>query len=62
VTAGLLPPRIRAGFGMRWDARHERRCARLLAPVLAVYRVLPRVVREAPRSVITRRYRRRAVG
>ncbi|RII95924.1 DUF2236 domain-containing protein, partial [Clavibacter michiganensis subsp. insidiosus] len=35
---------------------------RLLAPVLAVYRVLPRVAREAPRSVITRRYRRRAVG
>ena len=62
VTAGLLPPRIRAGFGMRWDARLERRCRRLLAPVLAVYRVLPRIAREAPRSVITRRYRRRAAG
>ena len=62
VTAGLLPPRIRAGFGMRWDARLVRRCRRLLAPVLAVYRVLPRIAREAPRSVITRRYRRRAAG
>ncbi|WP_246865172.1 oxygenase MpaB family protein [Clavibacter sepedonicus] len=62
VTAGLLPPRMRSGFGMRWDARLERRHARLLALILAVYRVLPRVVREAPRSVITRRYRRRDAG
>ncbi|RII96912.1 MULTISPECIES: oxygenase MpaB family protein [Clavibacter] len=62
VTAGLLPPRIRAGFGMRWDARIERRHARLLTPVLAVYRVLPRVVREAPRTIVTRRYLRRDAG
>ena len=62
VTAWLLPPRIRAGFGMRWDARLERRCTRLLTPVLVVYRVLPRLVREAPRTVITRRYRRRDAG
>ncbi|RIJ51201.1 DUF2236 domain-containing protein [Clavibacter lycopersici] len=62
MTAGLLPPRLRSGFGMRWDARIERRYDRSLALILAVYRVLPHVVREAPRSVITRRYRRRDAG
>ncbi|WP_316291640.1 oxygenase MpaB family protein [Clavibacter michiganensis] len=62
MTAGLLPPRIRSGFGMRWDARLERRHARLMASVIAVYRVLPRAVREAHRSVITRRYLRRDAG
>jgi uncharacterized protein (DUF2236 family) len=62
VTAGLLPPRIRSGFGMRWDARLERRFARALGVILAVNRLLPRAVREAPRTVITRRYRRRPVG
>ncbi|RII90625.1 DUF2236 domain-containing protein, partial [Clavibacter californiensis] len=35
---------------------------RLLAPVLAVYRALPRVVREAPRAIVTRRYLRRDAG
>lgn len=62
VTAGLLPPRLRAGFGMRWDARLARRFEHRLGSLLVVYRLLPRVVREAPRSVITRRYRRRDVG
>jgi uncharacterized protein (DUF2236 family) len=62
VTAGLLPPRIRSGFGMRWDARLARRFGRALGAVLAVYRLMPRAVREAPRSVITRRYGRRDVG
>jgi uncharacterized protein (DUF2236 family) len=62
VTAGLLPPRIRSSFGMRWDARLERRFARALAVILAVHRLLPRAVREVPRTVITRRYRRRLDG
>jgi uncharacterized protein (DUF2236 family) len=62
VTAALLPPSIRAGFGMRWDARLERRATRMLGALLAVYRLLPRVMREAPRAVITRRYRRRDAG
>jgi uncharacterized protein (DUF2236 family) len=62
VTATLLPPRIRAGFGMRWDARLERRSTRMLGVILAIYRRLPRMVREAPRVVITRRYRRRDAG
>jgi uncharacterized protein (DUF2236 family) len=59
VTAALLPPRIRAGFGMRWDARLERRAARALGVILAVYRRMPRALRDAPRTVITRRYLRR---
>ena len=62
ITAGLLPPRLRPGFGLRWDARLESRFSRWLGCLLAVYRVLPRRVRESPRSLISRRYRRRDVG
>jgi uncharacterized protein (DUF2236 family) len=59
VTAALLPPRIRAGFGMRWDARLQRRSNRMIGTILVIYRLLPRVLRESPRAVITQRYRRR---
>ncbi|ALD13590.1 hypothetical protein AES38_12310 [Clavibacter capsici] len=62
VTAGLLPPRLRAGFGMHWDARLQRRFDRVLRAMLAVNRVLPQVVRDAPRAVVTRRYLRRDAG
>jgi uncharacterized protein (DUF2236 family) len=61
VTAGLLPPRIRTGSGMRWDARLQRRFDRVMRVLLAVNRVLPQAVRDAPRAVITRRYLRRDV-
>jgi uncharacterized protein (DUF2236 family) len=33
-AVGLLPPAIRAGYGLRWDARH----ARALAVVAAISR------------------------
>ncbi|MBM7026155.1 oxygenase MpaB family protein [Clavibacter zhangzhiyongii] len=62
VTAGLLPPRVRTGLGMRWDARLQRRFDRVLRMLVAVNRVLPQAVRDAPRSVVTRRYLRRDVG
>jgi len=33
ITAGLLPPRLREGFGLVWDARREARLAALVASV-----------------------------
>ncbi|MDA3806062.1 oxygenase MpaB family protein [Clavibacter sp. CT19] len=62
MTAALLPPRIRAGFGLRWDARLERRATRAISAILVPYRWMPRCVREAPRTVVTRRYARREAG
>ncbi|MFT7711008.1 oxygenase MpaB family protein [Clavibacter tessellarius] len=62
VTASLLPPRIRAGFGLRWDARLERRATRAIGAILVVYRRLPRRLRESPRTLISRRYARRDAG
>lgn len=47
VTAGMLPPRVRAGLGWSWTGRDSRREARLWALVRAVYPRLPRRVRGA---------------
>jgi len=40
LTVGLLPPPLRAGYGLSWDSGRE---AALLAAGLAVRQVLPRV-------------------
>jgi len=54
VTAGLLPPRLRAGYGMRWNSLDER----LLSGVAAVSRVsvpvLPRRLRRPPAFLMPR--------
>ena len=36
VTAGLLPARLRAAFGLAWDARQEARLAALCASARAL--------------------------
>ncbi|MWV57302.1 oxygenase MpaB family protein [Rathayibacter sp. VKM Ac-2754] len=48
MTAGLLPPHVRAGFGFRWSPRQQARFDRALARTFAVYRLLPTAVRTAP--------------
>ncbi|SMH31476.1 Uncharacterized conserved protein, DUF2236 family [Rathayibacter oskolensis] len=48
MTAGLLPPGVRAGFGFRWSPLQEARFARALSRTFAVYRLLPTAVRTAP--------------
>jgi len=44
VTAGLLPPPLRAQYGLAWDERHEARLARTWPRLRAVRRALPRRV------------------
>ena len=46
VTAGLLPPNVRAGFGFEWDDHRERELRRFLRRFATVNRWTPRVVRE----------------
>jgi uncharacterized protein (DUF2236 family) len=46
VTAGLLPPIVRAGFGFEWDQHRERELRRFLHRFAVVNRLAPRVLRE----------------
>jgi uncharacterized protein (DUF2236 family) len=50
VTAGLLPPRLRAAYGMPWGPRRERRYRLLLAITRVVYPRLPARIRHWPRD------------
>jgi uncharacterized protein (DUF2236 family) len=50
VTVGLLPERIRAGYGLGWDTRHERMFAVLAAGIRAGIRVLPDAWRRWPHA------------
>lgn len=47
VTAGLLPPSLRAGYGLRWSVADERRLA-VVFGLLGTGRVVPRSVRIRP--------------
>jgi uncharacterized protein (DUF2236 family) len=48
LTAGLLPARIRAEYGLPWSPLRARRFQRVLRALAAVYRLLPRRVRHWP--------------
>lgn len=56
VTAGLLPERIRRGYGVDWSAARERDYQRRLTWMLRIYRAMPRSIRTAP-SAASRRGR-----
>jgi uncharacterized protein (DUF2236 family) len=47
VTAGLLPPNVRRGFGFDWDDRREQELRRFLRRFAFVNRLTPRPIREA---------------
>lgn len=57
LTAGLLPPRVRAAFGLPWDASRERRFRAVLCVTRVVYPRLPRAVRHWPKNHLLRRLR-----
>ncbi|MGW0183290.1 oxygenase MpaB family protein [Nocardia sp. NPDC003345] len=48
VTAGLLPPHLRAEMGMRWSARDDRRFGRMLRTLGRASAALPVPVRNFP--------------
>jgi uncharacterized protein (DUF2236 family) len=60
LGTGLLPPELRARFGLRWNERDERRFRAWCRASKASGRVLPRGVRQPARAVI--RLRRNEVG
>ncbi|WP_280233247.1 oxygenase MpaB family protein [Nocardia cyriacigeorgica] len=51
VTAGLLPPHLRAEMGMEWSERDERRLSRLLHTVGAIEARLPLPLKTFPVSI-----------
>jgi uncharacterized protein (DUF2236 family) len=50
ATAGMLPPDLRAAYGMPWGPRRERRFRLLLAITRVVYPRLPGRIRYWPRD------------
>ncbi|MBF4577184.1 oxygenase MpaB family protein [Frondihabitans sp. VKM Ac-2883] len=57
VTAGLLPPRVRAEFELPWSVRRERRADLLWRGVGVVYPRVPGVVRTWPQRYYLGRLR-----
>lgn len=60
VTAGILPPAVRAEYGLAWSAADQRRLDRLWGMLGAVYPRLPRAIRQWPERYYLRRLRRTA--
>lgn len=50
LTAGLLPARLRAAYGMAWNARLQRRYDRWMRLAASVYPRLPRALRHRLRD------------
>jgi uncharacterized protein (DUF2236 family) len=48
VTAGLLPARIRDGYGLPWGAGRRRRFEMVMSATAAVYPRIPRAIRVLP--------------
>ena len=55
VTAGLLPPGLRAQYGLAWSTAHEARLNALLTAVRAGVRVVPRRARVLPVELVAAR-------
>ena len=50
LTAGLLPERLRAGFGLPWNARHRRSFDGTMRLLAAAYPRLPEKARHWPKN------------
>ena len=60
VTRGLLPPRLRALFGLAWNDRDERRWQRFRRWAPRLYWAIPRTLRHWPAHYYLGQLRRRA--
>jgi uncharacterized protein (DUF2236 family) len=54
VTAGLLPPGLRAAYGFDWSPRHQRRLDALFRAVRAGVRLVPARARQLPVDLVAR--------
>lgn len=58
VTVGLLPDGVRAGFGLAWTSRDQRRFDGWMRWAARVYPRLPRSLRHRPKELYLKRLRR----
>lgn len=61
VTAGLLPEKLRAGYGLEWSARREKLLAGFLKTVRAILPLMPNAIRVVPNARAAERARERQV-
>lgn len=62
LTAGLLPPQLRAAYGLGWDARRKRRFDLAVRTIRAARPLVPRLLRIVPHArAAERRARKRGV-
>jgi uncharacterized protein (DUF2236 family) len=59
TTRGLLPPPLRAAYGLQWTERDQWRWARFIRIAPRLYWLLPRVLRHLPARCLLRDMRRR---
>jgi uncharacterized protein (DUF2236 family) len=59
VTAGLLPPRVRAEFGLAWDDRSQQRFDSWMRWTSRIYPRVPSFLRHRPKELYLRRLRAR---
>jgi uncharacterized protein (DUF2236 family) len=59
VTAGLLPPRVRAEFGLAWDDRSQRRFDSWMRWTSRIYPRVPAFLRHRPKELYLKRLRDR---
>ena len=50
LTVGMLPAPLRLQYGLRWDRRRKAAFVRALVAARATYPLLPRPLREAPKT------------
>jgi uncharacterized protein (DUF2236 family) len=50
VTAGLLPAKLRAGYGLEWNGRRERKLLLAAKAIRSLLPVMPSVVRIVPNA------------
>ena len=50
ITAGLLPERLREGYGLNWDARKEKRFRWLVKTIRVSLPFVPRPLRIVPNA------------
>ena len=50
VAAGLLPPSLRAAYGLPWDARRQRALDTLSRTLRTIHPILPRAIRLMPQA------------
>ena len=50
LTVGMLPAPLRQQYGLRWDRRRKAALVRALAAARVAYPLLPRPLREAPKT------------